>query len=491
MIDVKAAVGRIETLLSEGSAASLTYAALEARIALERLGYDHVRRLQAQAQDEAEERVQPQQRLQLVKQIIADGASLAAHASTVSVRADGAQDAPVGSREPAAVFDPQAVGLLWQNLTTAALHARNPENAADPVAEFGEGAIIKAHVQQALAELRRLSAAPAAAGDLGPELSWDCACGTNNNRFAAMLRDGQHVSCSNPRCNWTWVARGAGSAFQLQPLAAQVVCKACARPDTLPLGWLRKLKFGDSAKWNCPGCAEENQARLVFSQLANPNDADRGDQWMARVAFSTTVKERLLATPGLTKMPTAKADIFFMEHFVSEAECAGLVALIDQQRQPSQLLAPSPDPEFRTSDSCNFGRSESLVQAIEAKIDALTGIPAPLGETMQGQRYAIGQQFKAHHDFFHTSEPYWPENEKRGGQRTWTVMLFLNEPAAGGRTVFPEAGIEVVPKRGALLAWNNLDALGEPNHRTLHQAMPVESGVKYVITKWYRERPWS
>jgi len=24
----------------------------------------------------------------------------------------------------------------------------------------------------------------------------------------------------------------------------------------------------------------------------------------------------------------------------------------------------------------------------------------------------------------------------------------------------------------------------------LHQGMPVEQGVKYVLTKWYRERPW-
>jgi prolyl 4-hydroxylase len=487
MIDVKAAVARIEALLSEGSAASLTYAALEARIALERLGYDHVRRLQATAEDAAK----PQQRLNLVKQIIADGASEAAHASTVSVRADAPDAGPTVSSEPPATFDPQAVGLLWQNLTTAALHARNPEHAGDPIAEFGEAAVIRAHVEQALAELRRFSAAPEAPSDLGPELSWNCVCGTQNKRFAALLRDGQHVSCSNPRCHWTWVARGDGSTFEFQPLPAQVICKACARPDTLPLGWLRKLKFGDVAKWSCPGCAEENQVRLVFSELGSPNDADRGEQWMARVAFSTTVKERLLATPGLTKLPTAKADIFFMESFLTAAECDGLVALIDQQRQPSQLLAPSPDPEFRTSESCNFTAYEPLVQAVELKIDELTGIQHALGERMQGQRYAVGQQFKAHHDFFHTSEPYWPENEKRGGQRTWTVMLFLNEPAGGGQTVFPEAGMEIVPKRGAMLAWNNLDALGHPNHGTLHQAKPVEAGVKYVITKWYRERPWS
>ena len=43
---------------------------------------------------------------------------------------------------------------------------------------------------------------------------------------------------------------------------------------------------------------------------------------------------------------------------------------------------------------------------------------------------------------------------------------------------------------GNLLAWNNLDAIGEPNFHSIHQGMPVAAGVKYIITKWHRERPW-
>ena len=482
MMDVNAAIGRIETLLAVNTPASLTYAALEARIALERLGYDHVRRMQTEAEDAAR-----QQRLDAVKRIIADGSATMA-GSTVTVTATTI--APAAGPAPAATFDPQAVGLLWQNLTTAALHARNPENQADPIAEFGDAPVVKLHVETALNALRQMVPVAPAAWTLGSEITWRCVCETQNTRHAGLLRAGQQVSCSNARCHWTFVARENGATFDMEPVASQVTCKHCGRGDRLPLGWLRTLKFGDVAQWRCPGCATDNQERLVFATLENPNDADRREPWTARLAFSATVKDRLLASPGIAKLPTDRADIFFMERFLSEAECDGLVRLIDQKRQPSQLLAPSADPEFRTSESCNFVAREPLVQAIEAKIDELTGIRAPYGETMQGQRYAVGQQFKAHHDFFHTSEPYWPENEKRGGQRTWTVMLFLNEPTAGGQTAFPETGIEITPKRGALLAWNNMDAFGHPNPNTLHQAKPVEAGVKYVITKWYRERPW-
>ena len=31
---------------------------------------------------------------------------------------------------------------------------------------------------------------------------------------------------------------------------------------------------------------------------------------------------------------------------------------------------------------------------------------------------------------------------------------------------------------------------GSVNPSTIHQGMKVRAGVKYVITKWFRERPW-
>ena len=77
-----------------------------------------------------------------------------------------------------------------------------------------------------------------------------------------------------------------------------------------------------------------------------------------------------------------------------------------------------------------------------------------------------------------------------GDQRTWTAMAFLNEPEAGGQTQFPKVNVRITPRAGNLFAWNNMDATGAPNPYTLHQGCPVTAGVKYIITKWYRERPW-
>jgi prolyl 4-hydroxylase len=119
------------------------------------------------------------------------------------------------------------------------------------------------------------------------------------------------------------------------------------------------------------------------------------------------------------------------------------------------------------------------------------GMKPRQGETLQGQRYTVGAQFKAHHDFFHVSEPYWQTEKVRGGQRSWTAMIYLDEPEGGGETWFSAAGLKVLPLKAMLLAWNNMDKRGAPNPNALHQGMPVAAGQKNVVTKWFRERFWT
>ena len=211
---------------------------------------------------------------------------------------------------------------------------------------------------------------------------------------------------------------------------------------------------------------------------------------MYRIDIGAEVRDRLMATPGVMKVPAGGLDLFVRRDFLPLSECAALIKQIDLDRAPSKLLADDPDPEFRTSETCNLDARAPLTKRVEARITGLMGIDPAHGETIQGQRYAVGQQFKYHHDFFYTTERYWEEQEKIGGQRTWTVMIFLNTPEAGGQTNFCKAKVKITPRTGNLLCWNNLDEYGEPNQNSLHQGEPVEAGTKYIITKWYRERPW-
>ena len=209
-----------------------------------------------------------------------------------------------------------------------------------------------------------------------------------------------------------------------------------------------------------------------------------------RQQVGSAVARQLDANPAVTNAGVTGIQVYYHLDFLDAAQCAMLVAMIDARRRPSSLLSDRADPDFRTSDSCDMDRYAPEVQPIDESIAALLGIPVVHGETMQGQRYAPGQHFRAHHDYFHETESYWPKVSAAGGQRTWTTMIYLNDVAEGGATWFPQAGFKVAPRRGLLLAWNNMNPDGTPNTLTLHEGMDVVEGTKYIVTKWFREGPW-
>ncbi|MCM8731708.1 prolyl hydroxylase family protein [Hephaestia sp. GCM10023244] len=210
----------------------------------------------------------------------------------------------------------------------------------------------------------------------------------------------------------------------------------------------------------------------------------------ARKRVATAVSARLEANPAITRAAVDDIQFYYHPDFLDRPQCDALIRMIDADRRPSTLLSERADEGFRTSESCDMSRWSPDVRPIDEAIADLLGIAYQNGETMQGQRYAPGQHFRAHHDYFHESEYYWQRMKDEGGQRTWTAMIYLNDVAEGGATWFPSAGIRVAPKRGLLLVWNNMKPDGTPNPMTLHEGMPVEKGVKYIITKWFREASW-
>lgn len=202
------------------------------------------------------------------------------------------------------------------------------------------------------------------------------------------------------------------------------------------------------------------------------------------------IRARLDADPAMYRVPGDQVDLYAVGDFLDAAECERLCAMIDAVAKPSALHELDYASGYRTSFSGDLDPHDPFVAAISQRIDAMLGVDAAIGEPVQGQRYLPGQQFKPHNDWFYTSEGYWPGEEARGGQRSWTAMAYLNAVDEGGATAFIELGIQIEPKPGVLLIWNNALPDGRPNEATLHAGTPVVRGAKYVITKWYRTRPW-
>lgn len=198
----------------------------------------------------------------------------------------------------------------------------------------------------------------------------------------------------------------------------------------------------------------------------------------------------LMRHPGIQRFPSKALTLFYKREFLDAAECAGLIERIDRDRRPSTIADANGDGYFRTSDTCDLDSADPFVAAIDTKIAEYAGIDPAYGEPMQGQRYAVGQEFKAHTDYFDPAGADFDRYCSVAGNRTWTFMIYLNKPEAGGATRFLKADKIVQPEAGKLLAWNNRTAEGTGNPATLHHGMKVRQGTKYIITKWYRERPW-
>ena len=200
--------------------------------------------------------------------------------------------------------------------------------------------------------------------------------------------------------------------------------------------------------------------------------------------------EKLLSHSGVQRVPSEKIELFQLRDFVPADLREELIALIEQDRRPSTLADAGDDRYFRTSETCDLSADEPAVQRLEALFEALNGIERAHGEPVQGQRYDVGQEFKAHCDYFNRGGQDWEKYCSVAGQRTWTFMVYLNDVEAGGATRFKAVKKTFQPEAGKLVCWNNMRPDGTENPNTLHHGMKVRKGLKYVITKWYREKEW-
>jgi len=210
-----------------------------------------------------------------------------------------------------------------------------------------------------------------------------------------------------------------------------------------------------------------------------------------RAGISRRIGDNLERTPGLWKL-CWRADqpiqLYISDNFLDAETCRQMCAKIDEGSKPSPLYEKEKWEGTRTSYTCYLNADDPLVAGIDDRVASVLGMDKAQGEPLQGQRYQQGQRFRDHADFFYIDAPYWNEYEPHGGQRTWTAMIYLNRPEAGGATRFNLLDLKIEPSLGRLLIWNNMALDGSPNPWTLHEGMPVEAGSKYIVTKWYRER---
>jgi prolyl 4-hydroxylase len=205
--------------------------------------------------------------------------------------------------------------------------------------------------------------------------------------------------------------------------------------------------------------------------------------------------ERLSLDAGDCQVQTVlvgqQPPLVVFDDFLSDEECRALVEQAASRMSRSLTVDVQTGGEethqSRTSQGMFFERGESeLVSRIEARIAHLLGWPVQNGEGLQVLRYEAGAEYLPHFDYFDPAAPGTSAILQRGGQRVATLIMYLHEPEAGGATVFPDAALSVLPKRGSAVFFSY--SLPHPDSLTLHGGAPVLSGEKWIATKWLRER---
>jgi len=221
-------------------------------------------------------------------------------------------------------------------------------------------------------------------------------------------------------------------------------------------------------------------------------------------ATEISTHEVLLASPNAIETSDSKVNILFalnapriilFGNLLSEPECKELIRQSALKLERSTVVnaksgAYDVHPD-RTSSGTHFQRGENdLIRRLEQRISELVSIPIENGEPIQILHYTPGAEYKPHFDYF---DPDLPGNEKvlaMGGQRVATLIMYLNDVEAGGSTVFPEVGVDVLPRSGNAVYFAYTTPAGLLDARTLHGGSPVHSGEKWIATKWIRLRPY-
>jgi len=190
--------------------------------------------------------------------------------------------------------------------------------------------------------------------------------------------------------------------------------------------------------------------------------------------------------------PSQNPPLYVVPDFLTSAECDFLI----QHAQSEFTVAPVVGPgvgmvsESRTSSTCYLARED--LPLLMRKVCALTNKPPSHCELPQVGRYLPTQEYRQHFDAFDLSNADGIRFASNGGQRIITVLIYLNTPASGGHTRFPniyispEKALEVKPQKGMALIFFPSSVDGLLDKRALHAALPAED-VKYVSQIWIRQ----
>ena len=133
------------------------------------------------------------------------------------------------------------------------------------------------------------------------------------------------------------------------------------------------------------------------------------------------------------------------KNFLSQELCNSLIELSLDDLGDTETLGEQID-DYRLAQGTFLDNNEGVASIISQKVSELLSLPTENFENLHVVKYEVGGEYKTHHDFFHETENYYGEQIDRGGQRTFTTLIYLNDTFLGGETDFPLLSKKIKPE---------------------------------------------
>lgn len=182
-------------------------------------------------------------------------------------------------------------------------------------------------------------------------------------------------------------------------------------------------------------------------------------------------------------------NIVEVHNFLPVEACKYIIDRASKQAQQKSLLAePKTDvrnPNIRNSEETSIGDNDPIVADISDRLVDITGVPRSHQEMDRIIHYKEGGQYLPHFDS--------PKDDERRTRmfgdsigRLITVIIYLNDVAEGGETIFPNSNQFVKPEAGKAVIFQNILPDGQVIDTSFHGGAPVKKGEKWIMTKWIR-----
>jgi hypothetical protein len=266
MIDIKEIVSVIEKLLAEDTPQSVTYAALECRLAIEKICYD---RLKVNYDYISHSDLRGWRPGDVVKTLITDVDGGVASEQTIYMSKqpsatyqesiENIPDAEWVKIGTQAGFDVKLLSSYWQSLSHLALHVALPKTKDDEIPKYGDFTKTKRKVVEILAELKRLAdVGNLLTTGLGETQSFKCECDRTIQRRSALLKHGQIINCVGVECDESFEVSIKDNDFWFARRLLRLDCKGCGKELAVQTRIAEKLERDRVLTLECTCGAKNN-----------------------------------------------------------------------------------------------------------------------------------------------------------------------------------------------------------------------------------------